>query len=214
MSLETQPIESAKAKVTLWHQLPATCQRIDVTSAVALNCESPYVAELNRDSLLRRRGEVVVAPVAPIAGAIAVLLVRHEPSDAISLNRVPVPAGLYLLKHSDRIELGQQVFWAAVAPKVEEAMYDPAVHGVDVFCYLTKARLRVGQRLKICPGLDGVPCGAIYKAEAWDMAMQSVPSMPCAGCGYHQSTAEWQPPPVQSRTSLAQRFQALLGDKH
>jgi hypothetical protein len=200
----------AISPLILWHERESHWQRVEVSSAVTLRSETPDVMDAASQPDVLLADAALAAPIAASDGAIGVLLVRDETAESVSVNGIPVPSGLHLLRHADRLDVADRVYWVSAAPRVEEAAYDPAVHGPDVFCYLTKARLHPAQRIKICPGLPGQACGAIYKAEAWEMAMQSEPPMPCASCGYHTRRAEWQPPSVRVQISLADRFRALF----
>lgn len=207
------PVESAerslRSRMTVWHEDGLDHQRVEASEAVALQPSVPHVVEISSTAMFPTEG-ILVAPIAPLAGAVGVLFHRNAASGVVSRNGIPVGPGMHLLRHADRLEVAGHRFWVSVAPSVKGAAYDPMVHGIDVFCYLTKARLKPGQQIKICPGMPGQSCGVIYKAEAWEMAMQSEPPMPCASCGYHTRTAEWQPPKGKPHTSLTDRLRALF----
>jgi hypothetical protein len=210
MSIQAEGAERpARSRLTVWREIGPDHQRVEATEPVALQPSVPHVVEITATAVFPSTG-VLVAPIAPLAGAVGVLFHRNTTAGVVSRNGVPVGPGMHLLRHSDRLDVAGQRFWISVAPSVEIAAYDPAVHGVDVFCYLTKARLKPGQQIKICPGMPGQSCGAIYKAEAWEMAMQSEPPMPCASCGYHTRAAEWQPPKGKPHASLTDRLRDLF----
>ena len=149
-----------------------------------------------------RPTEVVIQPLYPVAGVIGAMVVAESSSRRVSLNGVPLAAGIHLLRHADRVDIDQQTFWISTQATVEETTYDPAVHGEEVFCFLTKARLTEGQPIKICPGVPGNDCGVIYKAAAWDMAMQSSTPLKCPNCGYRSGHAEWHPPELRTRKTI------------
>jgi hypothetical protein len=145
---------------------------------------------------------VVLRPVRGVAGVLGVLFVRPETSSQVTLNGIVVSEGLHVVNHGDCIGVGVHAFWVSAETNVEKAAYDPATHGDDVFCFLTKARIADGQAIKICPGVPGTACGAIYKAEAWDMATSADPPIRCANCGYLPGDGEWQPPEPKTRKRL------------
>jgi hypothetical protein len=145
---------------------------------------------------------VVIQPLHPVAGVIGALVVAVSSSRRVSLNGIPLAAGIHLLRHADRVDVDQQTYWISTQATIEEATYDPALHGEEVFCFMTKARLAAGQPIKICPGVPGTDCGVIYKAAAWDMAMQSSTPLKCPSCGYRPGQAEWHPPVPKIRKSI------------
>ncbi|MCO6456001.1 MAG: hypothetical protein J5I93_11945 [Pirellulaceae bacterium] len=182
--------------------------------------------QLGRGGGLRAAGEllgsselagpaVVLSPITPLQGAVAALLIPDAPATAAweacgpLLNGTRPTAGLQLLRHADRLEWGGETYWVSAHAEVEETDFDPAVHGDDKDCFLTKAPLAAGMRIKICPGVPGVLCGVIYKAEAWDLAMQPGNAIRCPNCGYGPDDATWQPPPSQARRNLDAIFRLL-----
>jgi hypothetical protein len=202
--------QAARSRLVLWCG-DGSRQRVDVAAPQAL----PYAEMPADDSPASAAGwsrhSVLAVPIEPVDGGLGVLLVP-DGGAPVAINGVAVPPGLHLLRHADRLDVAGRLHWVSQRCEVEHVEYDPAVHGDNVYCYLTKARLRPGQAIRICPGLAGSPCGALYTAEAWEMAMQSQPPMPCASCGYHRTKAEWSPPParVRPREPLAHRLQRLV----
>lgn len=174
--------------------------------------------ELARGGGLRGADEldgagVVLSPITPLLGAVAAMLVRDAPETTAweacgpLINGTRPTAGLQLLRHADRLEWGGETYWVSAHAEVEDTVFDPAVHGEDQDCFLTKAPLTAGTRIKICPGVPGVLCGVIYKAEAWDLAMQPGNAIRCPNCGYGPDDATWQPPPAKARRN----YDGILG---
>lgn len=128
----------------------------------------------------------------------AVALVPPNLDQLISINGVPVSAGLHGLRHADQIHVGQQCFWISTATGVEEAVFDPEIH-TEEFCFLTKSRLQRGDAIILCPGTPGVTCEKIYKKNSWDMAMRSTTLAKCMNCGFTPNQSEWQPPQAKER---------------
>ena len=146
--------------------------------------------------------DTMIWPMDGVAGGVGVLLVHPSSRVTVEVNGILAAEGIHLLRHGDRVDLGDQWFWVSASATVVEAAYDPTAHGEDVFCFLTKARITVGQSIKICPGVPGKSCGVIYKSAAWDLAMQPASAMKCPQCGYCPSDDQWQPPAPKQRTSL------------
>lgn len=136
---------------------------------------------------------VVITPLShPVAGAIGALLVGGGCGCHVALNGMILTAGVHALHHADHIEIDLRSFWISHEASVEEILYNPASHGDDVYCLLTKARFLPGHAIVICPGVSGNSCGAIFKAAAWQMAMQS--GIRCPRCGFQSGQRAWAPP--------------------
>jgi hypothetical protein len=152
-----------------------------------------------------------VIPVAAGQSAIAVLLVPTALADRMTSNGVPLAAGMHLLRHTDRLEYAGRVYWVAASAEICEVPYDAAVHGDDLYCFLTKARLRAGEPIVVCPGRPGVACDAKYRKAAWEMAQATNTRFKCPRCGFEPGAGEWRPTlPRPSR--LPQLFE--LARKH
>ena len=82
-----------------------------------------------------------IRPVVPRAAFIGVVMVPPELEERISLNGRPLWSGMHGLRHADRLDINGHEIWVAASASIEASAYDPAVHGEDVFCFLTKARL-------------------------------------------------------------------------
>jgi hypothetical protein len=129
---------------------------------------------------------------------IAVLLV--PPSGcAGSCNGIPLGPGTHVIQHADRIDIDDLTFWVAASNAVEIVAYDPDVHGADVFCLLTKARLQPGADIVCCPG-----CGMIYRSAAWEMVLDADSKFRCPGCRFDPFAGEWEP--TLPRTSSLDRI--------
>jgi hypothetical protein len=191
---------NAEQKITVWYPNGSDgYQQMVARTPVRLSPESAVAPEPGVEG----EGDcVLVQPVDPTDGAIAVALVPKSLAHGVSHNGMPLASGLHPLKHADRLDVRRRDFWFSVEAVVEEVGYDPDVHGADVYCFLTKARLQPGQKIKICPGVPGTNCGVIYKSEAWDLAMLSDTPMNCANCGYKAGGTEWEPPQRKTKGSL------------
>ena len=120
------------------------------------------------------------------ASAIAAVLVPRQCEPAVRLNGGRLSAGAHLLAHADRLEFAGRQVWIARDDQVAEVLYQPAVHGDNLFCARTKMRLKPDiDHIVVCPG---VGCGLIYKAEAWRLGI------PCHGCRFDPRAAGWRPP--------------------
>jgi hypothetical protein len=158
---------------------------------------------------------VIVQPIRSARGAIGVAIVPDWHVRPAALNGIPLRAGLHLLHESDCLEVGATRYFVSAEVTAEDTFYDPAVHGEDIYCALTKARLVAGQPITICPGTPSARCGVLYKAEAWDLAMrQSKPSMQCTNCGYSTSAAEWVPPARKTRKKLDELYRRIHATAH
>ncbi len=135
---------------------------------------------------------VIVAPSRAASGAIGAILVPVNLSGRVLRNRVPLRAGLHAARHGDELHIGEQLYWLASDLAPEEATYDPALHGEDLFCHLTKARLRAGDPIVLCPGTQHAPCGLIQSARAWHAAAAA--GLACSACGFRADAEEWRPP--------------------
>jgi len=131
-------------------------------------------------------------PVNSSSGAAAALLVPPR-SGSVARNGVPLPGGVHLVRHKDRIDYRGKSYWVAVEHDVRVVLYEPDVHGADVYCFVTKARLRAGEEIVICPGRPGADCGVIYRRPAWDMARESNTRFRCPRCGFDPGAGDWQP---------------------
>jgi hypothetical protein len=145
-------------------------------------------------------------PTTAAPGAIAALLVGESSGGGIARNGVPLPAGAHLLVHADRLDFGEHTWWVAAACEVSEVPLDPLVHGEDVYCYITKARLRAGDPVVVCPGRPGGGCGAIYRKAAWDMALAANARFRCPRCGFEPAAGEWRPE-LPEASNLARLFE-------
>ena len=128
-----------------------------------------------------------------------VVLVPDALARTVSRNHDPLPAGLHRLRHADRLDLAGQTVWVAESRAAEVIEYDPAVHGEDVFCARTKARLVPGARVVRCPD-----CGLLYTERAWAL------SIPCHICGHDSKQSEWQPPHTVAQSGGVRELLALV----
>lgn len=122
------------------------------------------------------------------SGGIAALVTPEWLEGCIARNGQPLPAGVQVLRHGDRLDLGGLRVWVSATVAPVETAYDPALHGDEAFCARTRSRLRPGEPIVICPGTEAAPCQALYKAEAWALGRR------CHQCGRDPRAAAWRPP--------------------
>jgi hypothetical protein len=146
---------------------------------------------------------VLIQPISPDDGVVAVAHVTPRTTyGLVAVNRIAVAPGLHPLRHADRLDIADRRFWISAEFAPQRTQYVPASHGADVRCYLTKAKLREGQDIVICPGFAGTRCGVIYTTQAWDAVIQQNPQMKCPNCGYRPTESAWQPPPATSHREI------------
>lgn len=146
---------------------------------------------------------VIIQIIVPRDGVVAVAFVTQTTTQRlVAVNNVVVAQGLHPLRHTDQLDIAQQRLWISAEFAPLRTPYDPASHGADVRCCLTKTKLRAGQDIVICPGVPGTRCGVVYKAQAWDAVIQQNPQMKCPNCGYRPHESAWQPPPTKPRKEV------------
>lgn len=176
--------------ISMWY-LDEDCelQNSPTTAAIGLTFrrDRPFT------KALRSGYAVVVQPVGAITTASAVVFVPDRWTGRVFRNGLPLPPGMHPLRHADQLVGDEQTYWVSAQAPPVHTQYDPATHGDDVRCVVTKARLAIGQEITICPGLPGVPCGTIYKAAAWEKIMRPGSPVKCSACGYRPELASWEP---------------------
>jgi hypothetical protein len=177
----------------LWSIEQGVLQSQRANESVSLSCNQPH------DVTPR------LVPVRSGSGAVAALLVPPC-SGSVVRNGVPLPSGVHVVRHKDRIDHGGETCWIAVEHEVRVSVYQPDVHGVDVYCFITKARLHAGEEIVVCPGRPGAECAAIYKKPAWDMALEANERFRCPRCGFDPAAADWQPT-LPRKPNLPQLFE-------
>lgn len=161
----------------------------------------------------RRPNAIPLAPVSHSHDAIAVLLIPDEQRGQVALNGVVADAELLPLKHSDCFELRGTSFWIAAEFTAEETEYSAARHDNEARCFITKARLRDGEPITICPGQPGNSCGMIYKRSAWRVALSGAAKFRCPNCSFDPRMPVWRPSPPLAATSLDPILRLLLGER-
>lgn len=186
---------------------------IDGESLKSMRIDRPHVLtkatvdlldEPQRLSVTAGGDAVVVAPTAARNQAIAVAIVPEQFPGLVTCGGIPVGAGVHPLRHGEQLTIDGVFRWLSSEAAVQYAHYDPASHGQDVYCFITKARLSAGQLIAICPGSADKTCGVIYKREAWEMAQQGASPMKCPNCGFDPKAAPWSPPQPQTSGTLQQ----------
>lgn len=153
-------------------------------------------------------GALMIAPVRGAGDAVAVALIPPQLSRYASHNGVPLPAGMTVLRHADRIDFKSHTLWVSVAADAKHIKYTPHEHGQDVFCFITKARLKQGEPITICPGRPEQPCGMIYKRVAWEMALEAS-TFKCPNCQFDPHQPPWEPPREKPSMMLDALFRIL-----
>lgn len=121
-----------------------------------------------------------------IAGAVA--FVPDGLESPITRNGVRLSSGVHVLRHGDRLQLGEATVWFAVDGTPTERPYEPASDGADRFCARTKVRLRDGEPVTACPGTPTQSCGELYRSAAWNGELA------CHGCGFDARSPGFTPP--------------------
>lgn len=170
--------------MTVWKEelnVP-TARRVD--QALLLNGEqsssSPARSDVPR-----------LIPVRSGRGAVAALLVPG--GVLVRRNGVPLPPGAHAVLHADCVQTDDARYWVAAATEIAVSQYEPALHGEGVYCFFTKARLKPGEAIVVCPGRPGAECSVIYKQAAWQMAIQADVQFQCPRCGFDPAAGDWQP---------------------
>ena len=161
------------------------------------------LGEVSRDEPLHVNLPRLI-PTRPGSGALAALLVPD--AAGVVRNGVPLPAGAHALFHGDALAVQQQRYWVAAAVEVAVTQYVPTAHGENVFCFFTKARLKPGEAIVVCPGRPGAECSVIYKQAAWELALKANSKFQCPRCGFDPSAGDWQPT-LPSPTQLPKLFE-------
>jgi hypothetical protein len=209
MNRESQAAGAASA-LALWRREGDAGRRIAAPRWMALMAAQPP-AEINGGAI--DPYALVIGPIRSANAAIGIAVVSEVLSGVVLHNGAPLPAGVHALAHGDQINLNGSTYWLAAERAAIREEYDPAVHGDDAFCHLTKARLHAGMSIVVCGGTPQKQCGVIYKAEAWDMAESADPPIPCSNCGYVATRDQWQPTIPLTPKSLQQRLEHLLARK-
>jgi hypothetical protein len=144
---------------------------------------------------------VLFLPSGAAPGYLGVALVPAGLAEDVRLGGCRVSPGMHLLRHADCVDFAGITVWISASSSAEEAAYEPAAHGKDGFCARTKARLKPGEPIVICPGTPQAACGLYYKLSAWKLDLQ------CHGCKLKPSAAGWSPPAPASGSSLDALFQ-------
>ncbi|MFO0870526.1 MAG: hypothetical protein U0935_16485 [Pirellulales bacterium] len=150
-----------------------------------------------------------IAPVPRYDGAVAVLLLPDSLRGRVILNDVVADGGLLPLRHADHVVIDGSSVWAAGEFVAEETEYSLTRHDKEARCFITKARLREGEPITICPGQPGKPCGMIYKRGAWNTVVSEAARFRCPNCAYDPQATAWRPAPPATRPTLDHVFHLL-----
>jgi len=162
------------------HDHPVAQRVEDAVSLGEPSADAPLHVDLPR-----------LIPTRPGSGALAALLVPA--GTGVLRNGVPLPPGSHALFHADALTIQGRRYWVAASVEVAVTQYDPTAHGDNVFCFFTKARLKPGEAIVVCPGRPGAECSVIYKQAAWEMALKANVKFQCPRCGFDPAAGDWQP---------------------
>lgn len=192
-------IQTGPRPLTLWAAKHASqLQRVQIGGPVQLGAGAePCAAEEGMDA-----AAVTLQIIEPCDGVVAVAFVGPAAPAHVVLNGTPASPGMHPIRPTDRLDIGLDSYWLSEDLAPLRTAYDPQLHGPDARCCMTKARLKAGQEIVICPGRPGVPCQVIYKAAAWDAVIQSNREMKCPGCGYRPGEPAWRPTIPQLRREV------------
>jgi len=152
---------------------------------------------------------LLIAPVRRYEGAVAALLVPDDLRGRVVHNGMPAEGGLLPLRHADHVQIDDWSIWTAGEFIPEETAYSPTTHDQEARCFITKARLRDGELITICPGQAGKPCGMVYKRAAWTTVVAAAAKFRCPNCGYDPKAGVWSPTPATPRPTLDHVFELL-----
>jgi hypothetical protein len=191
--------QTCSRPLTLWAAKHASqLQRVQIERQVQLYPGVvPYNPEAENDE-----AAVTLQMIEPFDRVVAVAFVGPAVPEHVVLNGTPVSPGMHPIRPTDRLDLGLDSYWLSEDLSPQRTSYDPELHGLDARCCMTKARLRAGQEIVICPGRPGVPCDVIYKAAAWEAVIQANREMKCPGCGYRPGEPAWHPTVPQLRREV------------
>ncbi len=148
-------------------------------------------------------GSLSIVPVHTHGDYVAAVFVPELPGrGAPRLNGRLLREGCHLVRAADHLRVRgedrDEELWFSLETRVEAAPYDPEIHGGDLFCFRTKARLEVGENIVICPGVCGAGhCGTFYRARAWQA------DLACQNCGFLEHEKPWTPPVKKDGLRLA-----------
>lgn len=137
-------------------------------------------------------------PIEPAADVCAVALIPDASETTTLVNGARIQAGFHLLRHADHLMVDDRPIWTSITVTPDEVDYDPDVHGDPLYCFRTKARMKVGDRIVVCPGRPEFHCGMKFTAAAWST------SIACHRCGTSPADPGWAPPTSRPSGSLEQ----------
>jgi len=177
---------STRASLSVWHLQGDLLVSRPVASPVVLTGDLLPVADQPTTS-------AQLIPVDADGGTVAAVLVPPGAEGIVFGGGVSLCCGLHLCGHTDQIDVDGQTFWVAASVSADVTTYDPAIHGDDAYCFVTKVRLQAGDEIVRCPGRPGVACGIIYRRAAWEMALDSDPKFRCPSCRFDPKEGAWKP---------------------
>ena len=159
----------------------------------------------SRDAV-RRHDLVHLFPVHHPEGFAAAVLVPADFPTLLRLDGRPLAAGMHPLRHACALSVPDWTLWVSTQGAPEALEYQPALHGQELHCFRTKARLQAGEAVVRCPGTPEESCGRLFRAVAWSA------QLPCHGCGFDPARPLWTPPTPRARLTpdeLLERFRGV-----
>ncbi len=186
-----------RKRFALWIAIAAAQpQRVEIENGVRLYPD----AAPNFDWTGADPAAVTLQIVEPLDCVVAVAFVGEAINDLVALGGTPLASGMVLVHPTDRIDVGANSYWLSEDLAPLRATYDPAQHEPNARCRVTKAPLKKGQEIVLCPGVTGVDCDVIYRADVWDtMLAENRNIMKCHACGYRPDQPHWCPPAPKTR---------------
>lgn len=141
---------------------------------------------------------ILLTPIEPAADMCAVALIPDASATMTLVNGARVQAGLHVLRHADHLVVDGRTIWTSITATPDDVDYDPRVHGDPLYCFRTKARIEVGDRIVVCRGRPDIDCGMKFSAAAWSTGIA------CHRCRASPADPGWMPPAPRQSGSLEQ----------
>jgi hypothetical protein len=189
-------------KTTCWKIQAGVLEKIMLTSPQWIDEQAQFHSQATANAPM-------IAPLTTNRDAIAALVVPVSCANRVLVNKVSLTAGLYTIQDKDRLEFEQHAFYISAECVAEETVYNPTVHSHDIFCFMTKARLREGEEITICPGQAGSACGMMFKRAAWNALVEQQDGFRCPNCSFDPKAPAWEPHIPAPRRTLAHLIRSM-----
>jgi hypothetical protein len=156
---------------------------------------------------------IPIAPTPHSRDAIAALVLPDSWRGDVFINGVIAATELIPLQHTDCIEIDGSPLWIAADSVPEETQYSITRHDQEARCFITKARLKEGEPIVVCPGRPGKSCTIVFKRNAWQAALSSATKFRCPSCSFDPRMPVWRPTPPRPARSLDPILRMIRGEK-